>query len=103
MGFCRTSELARSSRLYLYTVNSRLADIPLLRTPPLLRAVCKSPAETTMKCFEITLAILRTLAITDSRYYGIVDTTCGPQHTFLLFCSRYNRHLGRISLLAESK
>ena len=33
------------------TVNSRLADTPLLRTDG------KSPAETTMKCIEITLAI----------------------------------------------
>ena len=32
----------------------------------------------------------------NSRYYGIVDTSCGPQQTFLLFYSRYNGHLGRI-------
>ena len=43
-----------------------------------------------MRCIEITLAI------TDSRYYGIADTSCGPQQTFLLFYSRYNGHLGRI-------
>ena len=45
-----------------------------------------------MKCIEITLAIM------DTRYYGIADTSCGPQQTFLLFYSRYNEHLGRILL-----
>ena len=43
-----------------------------------------------------------TPSITDSRYYGIVDTSCGPQQTFLLFYSRYNGHLGRIFLLYVS-
>ena len=33
-----------------------------------------------------------TPAITDSRYYGIADTSCGPKQTFLLFYSRYNGH-----------
>ena len=60
---------------FIHTVNSRLADTPLLRT------VCKFPAETTMKCIEITLTI------TDSRFYGIADTSCGPQQTFLLLLS----------------
>ena len=31
----------------------------------------------------------------------LADTSCGPQQTFLLFYSLYNGHLGRISLLAD--
>ena len=75
---------------YRITVNSRLLDTPLLRT------VAKSPAETTKKCMEITPAI------TDCRYYGIADTSCGPKQTFLLFYSRYNGHSrdnGHLTLL----
>ena len=52
------------------TVNSRLTDTPLLR------ALCKSPAK------PIINYIAEALAITDSRYYGIADTLCGPQQTF---------------------
>ena len=54
---------------------------------PLLRTDSKSLAETTMKCIEITLAT------TDSRYYGIADTSCGPKLTFVLLYSRYSGHL----------
>ena len=68
---------------------------PAITDTPLLRTVCKSPAETTMKCIEITLAI------TDSRYYGIADTSCSPEQTFLLLYSRYNGHLGRIFLWTQ--
>ena len=63
---------------------------------PLLRTGAKSPAETTKKCMEITPAI------TDSRYYGIADTSCGPKQTFLLFYFRYNGHSrdnGHLTLL----
>ena len=44
----------------------------------------------TEKCMEISPATA------DSRYYGIADTSRGPEVTFLLFYSRYNGHLGRI-------
>ena len=63
---------------YMYSQLSPCGH-PAITDTPLLRTVCKSPAETTMKCIEITFAI------TDSRYYGIADTSCGPQQTFLLF------------------
>ena len=62
---------------------------------PLLRTGAKSPAETAKKCIEISLAIA------DSRCYGIADTSRGPKVTFLLFYSRYNRHLGRILLFVR--
>ena len=55
-----------------------------------LRTGAKSPAKTTKKCIEITPAIA------DYRYYGIADTLCGLKRTFVLFYSRYNRHLGCI-------
>ena len=80
-----------------------ITDTSLLRTPryyghpaitdtPLLRTLGKSPVK------PIINYIAAALAITDSRYYGIVDTSCGPQQTFLLFHSRYNGHLGSIFL-----
>ena len=80
---------------YKSSVNSCLTDTSLLRTPryyghlaitdtPLLRTLGKSQAK------PITNYIAAALAITDSRYYGIADTSCGPQQTFLLFHSRYN-------------
>ena len=78
------------------TGNSRFSQLlrcghPAISDTPLLRTDGKSPAETTMKCIEITLAI------TDSRNYGIADTSCGLKLTFVLFYSRYNGHLLFIS------
>ena len=52
-----------------------------------LRTGAKSPAETTNKSMEITPAI------TDSQYFGIADTLCGPKLKLLLSCSHYNAHL----------
>ena len=62
---------------------------------PLLRTLCKSPAK------PIINYIAEALAITDSHYYGIADTLCGPQQTFLLLYSRYNGHLGSIFLSTQ--
>ena len=75
--------VSRKRGLVICSVNSRLADTPLLRTG------AKSSAETRKKCMEITPAFA------GSRYYGIVGSH-GPKVTFLLFYSRYNGHLGSI-------
>ena len=69
---------------------------PTITGTPLLRTGAKSPAETTKKCMEIIPTI------TDSRYYGIADTSCGLKQTFLLVYSRYNGHSrdnGHLTLL----
>ena len=61
----------------------------------LLGTLCKSLAK------PVTNYIAVALATTDSRYYGIADTSCGPQQTFLLFYSRYNGYLGSIFLRTQ--
>ena len=38
---------------------------------------------------------VKTLAIADSRYYGIADTSRGPKIRFFSFYFRYSGHLGR--------
>ena len=45
---------------------------------PLLRTLCKSPAKPIINYIAVALAI------TDSRYYGIADTSCGPQHNIFI-------------------
>jgi hypothetical protein len=71
----------RSIKSYLsILIKSCLADTTLHSS--ILKRVRKFPAETTIKCIEITLAI------TDSHYItalaGISNTLCGPQLVLLL-------------------
>lgn len=51
---------------------------PTFVDTPILRSGAKSPAKTTKKCMEITPVI------TDSHYYEIADTSCGPNLTVFI-------------------
>ena len=68
----------------VYSQLSPYGHIAITDTP-LLRTLCKSPAK------PIINYIAEALAITDSRYYGIADTLCGPQQTFLFISQRESK------------
>ena len=72
--------------LVVYTVNSHLADTPLLRTG------AKSPTKATKKCMEITPAIteLRTLHVVPNKhfyYFTLVTTDTLVTMNTLLICT----------------
>ena len=87
-GYIHGSIMYAGIQQELYYVQSTLA----LRPPRYYGHPAKSPAK------PIINYIAEALAIADSHYYGIADTLCGPEQTFLLFYSRYNGHLGSIFL-----
>ena len=60
--------------LYAYTVNSRLADTPLLQTPAITDKTQPSPRQK-LHCMEVWLKM--TSAIADSLYYGLQTTSRG--------------------------
>ena len=93
----RNKELEKYVKPTLKTVRQ---DFTVLRSPcghlantdtPLVRTVAESPAEITDRWLK------QSPGITDSRYYGLTDTSVGPDSTTvstILYCSnsRYNGH-----------
>ena len=93
----RNKELEKYVKPTLKTVRQ---DFTVLRSPcghlantdtPLVRTAAESPAEITDRWLK------QSPGITDSRYYGLTDTSVGPDSTTvstILYCSnsRYNGH-----------
>ena len=75
-------------REFMISVNSRLADTPLLRTLAITGKI-QIPGESCRGLARNGMAS----AFTSSRYYGITDTFVGTERTILLFWLSIKRTL----------